>query len=243
MPGRDAAVDAQLGARRDHVDLLARRATIVGANVTPSVGSTSGASRGSTSRTRCSSAASGSPASTPSAVEQRARGLGVDVEAGPALGRAAASTGASLSSALSASPGTEAWPAAPRARTREAEHALLGHADAVQAAVAERHHRAGALVEQPVAARRGRAGSRSATARRPRRRSPRRRPRSASASPRAGRQPARASVATATASAAVCDFMSMRAAAPEEAVDDLAATTGRAVQSSGSASTVSTWLR
>ena len=105
--------------------------------------------------------------------------------------------------------GTEACPARPWVVTREAERPLLGAAHPVQAPVAVGHDHARALVEQVVAA--GEVGTvlRSATARRGGRPSPRRRPRTASPRRAPAASPERARCASATASAATCDFMSM----------------------------------
>ena len=48
--------------------------------------------------------------------------------------------------------GIDAWPARPSAREREAEHALLGHAHAVEAPAVVLEHLAGALVHHDVRA-------------------------------------------------------------------------------------------
>ena len=74
MPGGDAAVDLQLGARGDTLILL-EASMIVGANVAPNVGSIIAASRASIPR-RCSSAPSGSAGSSPTAEQERARRVG-----------------------------------------------------------------------------------------------------------------------------------------------------------------------
>ena len=142
---------------------------------------------------------------------------------------------------MSASPGTEAWPAAAARAHAEAERALLGAADAVEPPVAVRHHGAAALVDEPVDA-----GGVRALLGQP-----------LGAEPAAGllvddrdqlqlaarRAPAgRARCATATASAAVCDFMSI-APRPQIAPSWTAPDHGSWRQSAASASTVSTCER
>ena len=124
---------------------------------------------------------------------------------------------------------------------REAEGALLGAADAEQAAVAIGDDRAGALVEQEVAADEvGRSCVRYCAPWSP--------PTSSSttlmifSSPRGGRQPSRASAAPATTSAAVWDFMSI-APRPHTWPSCWSPDHGSRDQSSGEASTVSTCER
>ena len=73
-------------------------------------------------------------------LEQRARAVG-EVEAGLASRPSRCSSGASFSSALSPIFGIDAWPATPSVRA-EAEDALLGDADVVDAPAVERDDRA-----------------------------------------------------------------------------------------------------
>ena len=87
---------------------------MVGVIVTPSIGSTSVSSAGSTSRIRAT-AASGSEGSSPN---PRSSAAGASVTSyGGWRSASAVSTGASFSSALSPVRGSDAWPAAPRAVT------------------------------------------------------------------------------------------------------------------------------
>ena len=122
---------------------------IVGATVTPSVGSNSAASRGSIARMR-STAPSASSGSSPIA-RRNARGSSVTSYGGAARAEPL-ERGRELEQRVVGGRG-HGGVAGPAARADgEAERALLRAADAVQAAVAERHHGAGALVEQVVGA-------------------------------------------------------------------------------------------
>ena len=135
---RRAAVDAAARAREGMTLIFCAALICVGANVTPSIGSTSTPRIGSRSRS-ASSAAAGSPSSrTPSAVEQPPRRLG-DVVGGLRR-RQALDERRELQQRVVADLRHRGVAGDAVGRDGEAEDALLGHAHAVEALVAEREH-------------------------------------------------------------------------------------------------------
>ena len=164
-PGRHAAVDLEHRTATGITLIFSEARIIVGDSVTPSIGSTQhGDARVALLDLR---------------EPRREVAVGVDAERAeqrlglrrlaraPAGARAiASSTGAIFCSALSPMRGIDAWPARPSVDEREAEHALLGHADAEQPAAVELEQLAGALVHHVVAAHLVRGAARRATWRR-----------------------------------------------------------------------------
>ena len=135
---------------RDGITLIFSDApTIVGANVTPSTGSTTSARIGSRSRSAASAASASAP-SKPRSVSSRARALG-DVEAGLAVAHRRDQR-RELQQRVVAEPRVARVARRPVRRQAELVDALLGDADAVEAAAVVRDHGAAALVEQHVAA-------------------------------------------------------------------------------------------
>ena len=123
---------------------------MVGASVTPSIGSSSTAIRGSSASTSCERRREVGRVHA-----QRRRGrrpARASARAPRGRSASASSTGASFVSALSPMRGIEAWPGAALGGEREAEDALLRHADAVDAPAVVLEHLAGALVHHEVGA-------------------------------------------------------------------------------------------
>ena len=150
------------------------------------------------------------------------------------------SSGAIFSSALSPIFGIDAWPATPSVVSVKRKTPFSAHADAVERSSPNGKTVPRALVEQVVAA--DEVGVVLADPDRAlaRRRSPRRRRTTTSRSPRAGRQPARASVERGGDLGGGLGLHVQRAAAPELRRRRGRPTTGRAASPTASASTVST---
>ena len=179
---------------------------IVGVIVTPSVGSTSSAMRGSR-RSRSSNAASTSPSTSMPSARRNASGSAVSSSAGRPP-RSASRIGAIFDQRVVADARDRRVPGRAVGEDREAEDALLGDAAEVDLPALELERVAAALVDDVVAAHLVGVLARRATA------APIDPPASSSAvkislsSPDSGRQPSSASSSAAAASAATCDFMS-----------------------------------